>query len=46
MKILWSHLAEFFLEWEMFQTQFVEKIKTQFTRMFNNILRKLMTFIR
>jgi hypothetical protein len=26
--ILWSYLAQFFLEWEMFQTQVVEKIKT------------------
>ena len=25
---LWSYLAEFFLEWEMFQTKVVEKIKT------------------
>ena len=24
----WSHLAHFFLEWEMFQTKVVEKIKT------------------
>jgi hypothetical protein len=24
----WSHLAHFFLEWEMFQTKIVEKIKT------------------
>ena len=24
----WSYLAYFFLEWEMFQTKFVEKIKT------------------
>ena len=24
----WSHLAQFFLEWEMFQTKVVEKIKT------------------
>ena len=23
-----SYLAQFFLEWEMFQTKFVEKIKT------------------
>ena len=23
---LWSYLAEFFLEWEMFQTEVVEKI--------------------
>jgi hypothetical protein len=25
---LWYNLAEFFLIWEMFQTKFVEKIKT------------------
>ena len=24
----WSYLAQFFLEWEMFQTKAVEKIKT------------------
>jgi hypothetical protein len=24
----WSYLAHFFLEWEMFQTKFVENIKT------------------
>ena len=24
----WSYLAQFFLEWEMFQTKFVEEIKT------------------
>jgi len=24
-----SYLADFFLEWEMFQTKFVEKIKTR-----------------
>jgi hypothetical protein len=24
---LWQYLAEFFLEWEMFQTKVVEKIK-------------------
>ena len=24
----WSYLAQFFLEWEMFQTEVVEKIKT------------------
>ena len=24
----WSYLAQFFLEWEMFQTEFIEKIKT------------------
>jgi len=27
---LWAYLAQFFLEWEMFQTKFVEKIKTHF----------------
>jgi hypothetical protein len=26
--IFWSHLAQFFLEWEMFQTKVVQKIKT------------------
>ena len=26
-----KHLAEFFLEWEMFQLKFVHKIKTHFT---------------
>ena len=26
----WSHLVQFFVEWEMFQTNVVEKIKTQF----------------
>jgi hypothetical protein len=25
---LWHHLSEFFLEWEMFHTKVVEKIKT------------------
>jgi hypothetical protein len=25
---LWQYLVEFFLEWEMFQTKVVEKIKT------------------
>jgi hypothetical protein len=25
---LWQYLAEFFLEWEMFQIKFIEKIKT------------------
>jgi len=24
----WSYLAQFFLEWEMFQTKVVEKLKT------------------
>jgi len=26
----WSYLAQFLLEWEMFQTKVVEKIKTHF----------------
>jgi len=26
----WSYLTQFFLEWEMFQTNLVEKIKTHF----------------
>ena len=35
---LWSYLALFFLEWEMFSADFVEKIKTHF--IFNNGFRK------
>ena len=27
---LWYYLAEFFLDWEMFQTKVVKKVKTQF----------------
>ena len=27
---IWQYLSEFFLEWEMFQTDVVEKIKTNF----------------
>jgi len=27
---LWYRLAEFFLDWEMFQTKGVEKVKTHF----------------
>jgi hypothetical protein len=34
----WSHLAQFFSEWEMFQTELVEKIKTHF--MINIFFRK------
>jgi hypothetical protein len=30
----WSYLAQFFVEWEMFQTDVAEEIKTHF--MFNN----------
>ena len=26
----WSHLTQFFLEWEMFQTNVLEKIKDTF----------------
>ena len=26
----WSYLAQLFLEWKMFQTELLEKIKTQF----------------
>ena len=35
---LWRYLAEFFLKWEMFWIQIVEKIKTYF--IFNNFFRK------
>jgi uncharacterized membrane protein YcfT len=29
---LWQYLTEFFLEWEMFQTKVVDKIKTRLLR--------------
>jgi hypothetical protein len=29
---LWQYVAEFFLEWEMYQMQFVEKIKIHILR--------------
>ena len=38
---LW-YLNEFFSEWEMFQTDFVEKIKTHF--MFNKYCPKIVLF--
>jgi hypothetical protein len=28
---LWQYLSQFFLEWEMFQTKVVQKIKTHFS---------------
>jgi hypothetical protein len=34
----WSYLTRIFLKWEIFQTKFLQKIKTHF--MFNNIFRK------
>jgi hypothetical protein len=41
---LWEYLAEFFLEWEMFEAVFSEKIKTSF--MFNNFFLKIVPFMR
>ena len=38
------YLAEFYLEWEMFQTNVADKIKTYF--MPNNFLPKIMPFMR
>jgi hypothetical protein len=35
---LWSHLVNLFLYWEMFETKFVEQIKTNFV--FNNFFFK------
>jgi hypothetical protein len=36
---MWSYLAQFFLEWEMFQTNAVEKIKknTFLSNFFKNL---------
>ena len=42
---LWQILAEFFLEWENFQTKFVEK--NQNTRfIFNTFFPKIVQFMR
>jgi len=35
---IWQYLVEFFLEWELFQIIFVEKVKTNF--IFNNFSEK------
>jgi hypothetical protein len=41
---LWQYLAEFFLEWEMFQIKFVEKIQdTHF--IFNIVFPKIVLFV-
>ena len=37
---LLSYTAELFLEWEMFQTEVAEKIKTQFASLKNFFLKK------
>ena len=39
----WSYLAQFFLESEIFQTKFAEKIKTHFV--FRNFLSKIVSFL-
>ena len=31
---LWKYLTEFFKEWDKFQTEFVEKIKTSYIKYF------------
>ena len=41
---VWQYLAEFFLEWELFNKKVLEKIKTHFT--FNNLGLKIVTFLR
>ena len=41
---LWSYLAEFFIEWEMFQTNLVDKITSYF--MFNNFIQNFLPFMR
>ena len=40
----WSYPTELFLEWEMFQTEVVEKIKAHF--MFSNFILKIVLFMR
>ena len=41
---LWSYLAQFCLEWDIFQTKSVKKIETRF--MSNNLLWKFVPFMR
>jgi hypothetical protein len=43
---LWQYLAESFLKWKTFHTEFVEEIKTHF--IFDNIFfsPKIMSFMR
>ena len=41
--IILYYLAEFFLEWGMFQAKFVEKIKTRV--MFNRFFPKILPFV-
>ena len=40
----WKYTSKFFLEWEMFQTEFAQKIKTHFV--FSNFFPKIVPFIR
>jgi hypothetical protein len=40
----WSYIAEFSLEWEIFQAKIVQKIKTHF--MLDNFFPKLVPFMR
>jgi hypothetical protein len=40
----WSYLAQFFLEWEMFETKVVKKIKTRF--IFSNFISETVQFMR
>jgi hypothetical protein len=42
---LWSYLAEFFLSWEIFQTNVVEKIKTYILYSIG-FFPKIMSFMR
>jgi len=39
-KRFWSHLAQLFLEWEMFQTKVVEKVKPHILRPITYFLQK------
>jgi hypothetical protein len=43
---LWWYLAEFLLEWEMFQTEVVEKVKTHNFVFSNSLPPKFVPFVR
>jgi len=43
---LWTNIAQFFLEWEMFQTKIVEKIITHILCSMIFFLKKIVPFMK
>jgi len=42
---LWQYIAEFFLEWEMFHTEVLEKMKAQFCVQYSPFPRNIVPFM-